>query len=305
MLLPCGLRAVGRGLRDHHGQLQSGDGVDRLRHVRPPLFRAADGRGRARDRAHRVGERQGQGRDRAVRRPDAAQARPGAGEREGADPRHLARRDRPRRGPRPLQGADRASWACASRRAASPARPTQAKAIAADARLPARDPPLLRARRPGHGDRARRGAARPLHRRGGGGVGQEPGPARPLSPRRDRGRCRRHRRRDRRRVHLRRDGAYRGGRRAFGRLGLLAAAALAEAGDRRRHGAADGRARPRAQRGRADERAVRHPERRHLHPRGQPARLAHRAVRRQGGGTAHRRHRGGGHGRQDARRHSA
>ena len=33
----------------------------------------------------------------------------GAGEREGADPRHLARRDRPRRGPRPLQGADRAA----------------------------------------------------------------------------------------------------------------------------------------------------------------------------------------------------
>ncbi len=37
-----------------------------------------------------------------------------------------------------------------------------------------------------------------------------------------------HRRRQGR-VHLRRDGAYRGGRRAFRRLGLLAAAAFAEA----------------------------------------------------------------------------
>ena len=42
--------------------------------------------------------------------------------RERADPRHLARRHRSRRGPRPLQGADRAAWACASRRTASPAR---------------------------------------------------------------------------------------------------------------------------------------------------------------------------------------
>ena len=41
------------GLRDHHGQLQSGNGLDRLRHLRPALFRAADRRGRARD--HRDG----------------------------------------------------------------------------------------------------------------------------------------------------------------------------------------------------------------------------------------------------------
>jgi carbamoyl-phosphate synthase large subunit len=36
------LRAVGRGLRDDHGQLQPGDRLDRLRHLRPALFRAAD-----------------------------------------------------------------------------------------------------------------------------------------------------------------------------------------------------------------------------------------------------------------------
>jgi carbamoyl-phosphate synthase large subunit len=44
------LRAARGRLRDHHGQLQSGDRVDRLRHLRPAVFRAADARGRARDR---------------------------------------------------------------------------------------------------------------------------------------------------------------------------------------------------------------------------------------------------------------
>nr|WP_316627390.1 carbamoyl-phosphate synthase large subunit [uncultured Brevundimonas sp.] len=33
--------------RVNHGQLQPRDGLDRLRHLRPPVFRAADGRGRA------------------------------------------------------------------------------------------------------------------------------------------------------------------------------------------------------------------------------------------------------------------
>ena len=38
LLLPCGLRAQGRRLRDHHGQLQSRDRLDRLRHQRPALL---------------------------------------------------------------------------------------------------------------------------------------------------------------------------------------------------------------------------------------------------------------------------
>ena len=121
-----------------------------------------------------------------------------------------------------------------------------------------------------------------------------------LSARRHRGRCRRHRRRDRR-VHLRGDGAYRGGWRPFRQLRLLAAAAFAEAGDRGRHGAADGGACPRAQGRRPDERAVRHQGRRDLCARGEPAGLAHRAVRRQGDRPAHRRHRLAGDGRQEAR----
>ena len=76
LLLPCLLRAQGRRLRDDHDQLQPGDGVDRLRHLRPALFRAADGRGRARDRRHRARARHAARRHRAVRRPDAAEARP-------------------------------------------------------------------------------------------------------------------------------------------------------------------------------------------------------------------------------------
>ena len=83
-------RAQGRRLRNHHGQLQSGDGVDRLRHLRPALFRAAHRRGRDRDHRHRARKRHAARRHRAVRRPDAAQARRAAGQGAGADPRHLA-----------------------------------------------------------------------------------------------------------------------------------------------------------------------------------------------------------------------
>ena len=54
LLLPRLLRAERRRLRDHHGQLQPGDRLDRLRHLRPALFRAADRRGRARDPRRRA-----------------------------------------------------------------------------------------------------------------------------------------------------------------------------------------------------------------------------------------------------------
>ena len=108
LLLPCRLRAARRRLRNDHDQLQSGDGVDRLRHLGPALFRAADGRGRAGDPA-RPSASNGtlHRRHRAVRRPDAAEARRRAGRGRHPDPRHLARHDRPRRGPRPLQDAAR------------------------------------------------------------------------------------------------------------------------------------------------------------------------------------------------------
>ena len=54
LLLPRRLRAEGRRLRNDHGQLQSGDGLDRLRHLRPTLFRTADRRGCSGDHRHRA-----------------------------------------------------------------------------------------------------------------------------------------------------------------------------------------------------------------------------------------------------------
>ena len=57
LLRPRRLRAEGGRLRDHHGQLQPGDGLDRLRHLRPALFRAADRRGRDRAGARRAAPR--------------------------------------------------------------------------------------------------------------------------------------------------------------------------------------------------------------------------------------------------------
>ena len=74
------------GYRDHHGQLQPRDGVDRLRHLRPPVLRAAHARGRARD----LRRREAVGRDRAVRRADAAEARGPLDAGRRADPRHAA-----------------------------------------------------------------------------------------------------------------------------------------------------------------------------------------------------------------------
>ena len=49
------LRPARRRLRDGDGQLQPGDGVHRLRHVRPPLLRAAHRRGRAQRHRRRDG----------------------------------------------------------------------------------------------------------------------------------------------------------------------------------------------------------------------------------------------------------
>ena len=110
------LRARGAGaargrLRDHHGQLQPGDGVDRLRHLRPAVLRAAHARGRAGD--HR--RREARGRDRAVRRPDAAAAGGAAAERGRQAARHQRRRHRSRRGSRALRRAAARSWTCARR----------------------------------------------------------------------------------------------------------------------------------------------------------------------------------------------
>ena len=116
--------------------------------------------------------------------------------------------------------------------------------------------------------------------------------------------------RGRRRRALRRRGrldrgdhaARRGGRDPLRRLGLRAAAALARRGDARPDPRADGRDRQGARRRRAAERPVRDPRQRGpARDRGQPARLAHGAVRLQGDRAAGRQARLPDHARGEAR----
>ena len=123
LLLPCRLRAVEGRHRDHHDQLQPRDGLDRLRHLRPALLRAAHRRGRARDHPGRAVEGQAQGRDRAVRRADAAQARASRSRRPAC--RSSAPRPMPSTSPRTATASRRWSTGSGSSspRAASPARP--------------------------------------------------------------------------------------------------------------------------------------------------------------------------------------
>ena len=145
------------GLRDDHGQLQSRDRLDRLRHLRPAVLRAAHARRRHGD--HRQGK--ADRRDRAVRRPDAAEAVPRAGSGRRADHRHDAGFDRHRRGPRalPAAGADARPEAAAELHRAH--RRAGDRDVA-DRRLPAGRAAVLRARRPRDGSRVQRG--RPAHR---------------------------------------------------------------------------------------------------------------------------------------------
>ena len=76
------------------GQLQPRDGLHRLRHLRPPVLRAADAGGRA--RRHRG--REARGRHRPVRRPDAAapRARAAASRRRRSSARASTRSTSPR-----------------------------------------------------------------------------------------------------------------------------------------------------------------------------------------------------------------
>ena len=111
------------GLRDRDGQLQPGDGLDRLRHLRPAVLRAAHLRGRARGRRGRAAQRRGRRRRRPARRPDPARPRPAAQGRRRPDRRDHARGDPPGRGARRLRpGARRRpGW---RRRVTAPRAPT-------------------------------------------------------------------------------------------------------------------------------------------------------------------------------------
>ena len=133
---------------------QPGDRLDRLRHLRPAVLRAADDRGRAEHlRPHRARRR-----DRAIRRADAAEPGPGAEQRRRADHRHQRRHDRGRRGPREVQehpapaGAEAAGQRHRPEHGAGPDRGGPGGISRAGAAE-------LRARRPGDGNLLRRRAS--------------------------------------------------------------------------------------------------------------------------------------------------
>ena len=154
------------GLRDHHGQLQPGDRVDRLRHLGPPVLRAGDAGRRAGNR------RQGEAgrRDRAVRRPDAAEA--------GARPRSApaCRSSAPARTastwPKTASASSKLLHELGLRQPPNRTARTGAEARAANDRLPAGGAAELRAGRPRDGDRhGDLGPGEAPHARGGAGVG--------------------------------------------------------------------------------------------------------------------------------------
>ncbi len=165
LLLSCGLRLREGRARDHHDQLQSGDGVDRLRHRRPPLLRAADLRGRdgrARPRAR------GQRRCLVVvqfgGQTPLKLALPL--QEAGRDhPRHLARLDRPGRGPQALLAAAVGSRAFRSRPAARRCRAPRRARRPAKIGFPVVVRPSYVLGGRGDGHRLRHGVARSLHGR--------------------------------------------------------------------------------------------------------------------------------------------
>ena len=282
------------GFETDHGQLQSGDRLDRLRHLRPALFRAADRRGRAGDHRHassRSGTLHGVIVQFGGQTPLKLAARARGGRR--ADPRHLARRHRPRRGPRPLPAAARQArlqqpkngiaYSRRARRASSPSAIGFPLVVRPSYVLGGRAMEIV------HDD----AAARPLlwH-----------APDRPMLERQDRQITRLGKNPllfdrylsdaievdvdclcDGKDVfvagimeHIEEAGIHSGDCACSLPPHSLSPETIAEL-ERQTRGAGAG-----AQCRRPDERAVRHQGRRHLRARGQPARLAHGAVRRQG-----------------------
>ena len=148
------------GLRDGDGQLQPRDGLDRLRHERPALLRAAVDRGRPQRVPHAAGAGGAARGDRGPRRPDAAEARPRA--RGGRASRSWARARSRSTSPRTATGSTRCATGSRSRsRPGAP--PTTRRRGAGDRgrdRLPGAGPAVVRARRPRDADRVRRRGAR-------------------------------------------------------------------------------------------------------------------------------------------------
>ena len=266
LLLPCRLCPEGDGAGGDHGQLQPGNGVHRLRHLRPALFRAPDRRGRDRADPGRTVQRRFPRRHRAVRRPNAAEALSRAGNRGHPHPRHLAGRHRPGRGPGALPGAAQGPGPQAAEKRPRPF-PGRGGEGRRRHRLSPGHPAVLRPRRPGHGNRPRLKRPKALHDRGGAGFREQSRPAGFVFARRHRGRRRRHRRRQGR-LRRRHHAAHRGSRHPFRRFRLFVAALFPRGGGDRRDGAPDDDPGRRPERGRADERAVRDQGRGYLYPRG-------------------------------------
>ena len=113
--------APGR-LRDHHDQLQSRDGLDGLRHLRPALLRAPDGGGRGQCARRRAGGRGPGGRCHCgARGPDAPQV--GRFPAARARPRHEPGVHRPGRGPGAVERA--CAVRCTSRNLPGERRPAR------------------------------------------------------------------------------------------------------------------------------------------------------------------------------------
>ena len=239
-------------------------------------FEPLTARGRAGHPGQGAGKRGPEGRYRAVWRPDAAETRPRDRAVGRADPRHLGRFDRSRRGSRSLQAPPRQ----ARPQAAEERDRLFGRAGAADRRGPrsaAGRSAILRPRRTGDGDHSRRERARRLSarraaepgalRRQGSlpqrqdrpdqhGSRHEPAPVRPLSVGCDRDRRRRpFRWQDRGRGGY--HGTHRGGRNSFRRQRLFPPASLLEPRNDREARAADAKACAGARCRRADERAIR------------------------------------------------
>ena len=114
LLRPRRLRAPRAGRGGDHGQLQPRDGLDRLRHLRPAVLRAAHAGGRPQHRREGAAAR----RHRPVRRPDAAQAGGAAAARRACP--SWARRPTPSTAPRTASASTRSSASSACARPPAP-----------------------------------------------------------------------------------------------------------------------------------------------------------------------------------------
>ncbi len=181
------------GLRDDHGQLEPRDGLHRLRHLRHALLRAADARGRARDRAARAADRRRSCSSAGRRRSSSRAALEAAGVRIlGTSPDAIdAAEDRGR-----FEAIARELGRGAAAERHGDQSVDEAVAVARADRLSGARAALVRARRPRDADRLRRRvAARATSSARPRGRPRTPGADRPLP----RGRVRGRRRRDLRR----------------------------------------------------------------------------------------------------------